>query len=322
MPSSHWENPTSKPTAKPAETGSYAKYVDVDALKASIKKRIRPVVPAAVLAVSVPGGCAEFLALDEFTDASDQCANEESVCDGKDDNCNGETDEGFDLGGSCTVGVGACETEGSLICSADGAEAVCDAEPGQPQAETCNGIDDDCDEETDEDPFTVNNTEYACTDPLVVIEEAPQEEAHKFQLYTDIGTKVTEGSMSNNGDCESAGIQALIGDDYEYRGWSSSPYIKFRTYFVDPSTTVEAEWSLSTGYSGPPSACIDGDGLEDAITFANNNNYWSSVTPTTGPCEETTPGEDHPHCVLHTIDLSEESLTGETPIVKLTFKTD
>ncbi len=73
-------------------------------------------------------------------------------CDGVDDDCDGETDEGFDLGEPCAGGVGACVGRGILGCGEDG-EAVCTFE-GDP--ERCNGIDDDCDGETDEDFADLN----------------------------------------------------------------------------------------------------------------------------------------------------------------------
>lgn len=46
-----------------------------------------------------------------------------------DDDCDGEVDEGFELGVPCTVGIGQCARSGVTICSADGTGAVCDALP-------------------------------------------------------------------------------------------------------------------------------------------------------------------------------------------------
>ncbi len=72
------------------------------------------------------------------------------ACNGVDDDCDGTTDEGFDLGVACSVGVGACAAEGVTVCGADDG-VVCGAEPGQAGLERCNGADDDCDGEVDED---------------------------------------------------------------------------------------------------------------------------------------------------------------------------
>ncbi|MEE2788567.1 MAG: putative metal-binding motif-containing protein [Myxococcota bacterium] len=76
--------------------------------------------------------------------------NSTEACDGLDNDCNGQIDEGFQLGTTCTAGVGACTAEGMTICGEDKA-ATCDATPSAPGTEACNGIDDDCDGEIDED---------------------------------------------------------------------------------------------------------------------------------------------------------------------------
>lgn len=71
------------------------------------------------------------------------------VCDSVDNDCDGQVDEGFDVGAACEEGVGACLAAGVRIC-ADGV-AVCSATPGVPMVETCNATDDDCDGAVDED---------------------------------------------------------------------------------------------------------------------------------------------------------------------------
>ncbi len=72
-------------------------------------------------------------------------------CNGRDDDCDQATDEGFaGLGGDCRAGFGACESAGAVVCSEDGLDVRCDAAPGAPRAETCNDLDDDCDGNTDE----------------------------------------------------------------------------------------------------------------------------------------------------------------------------
>jgi len=70
---------------------------------------------------------------------------EETICDGLDNDCDGDTDEGFNVGESCSVGLGACEASGTMVCTLDGTGTECDAVAGEPTTETCNGIDDDCD---------------------------------------------------------------------------------------------------------------------------------------------------------------------------------
>ena len=71
-------------------------------------------------------------------------------CNGKDDDCDGETDEGFGLGTACDgPDADTCAT-GTLACAPDGSGTVCD-ETGQAPGELCDGLDNDCDGSTDED---------------------------------------------------------------------------------------------------------------------------------------------------------------------------
>ncbi len=80
-------------------------------------------------------------------------ANEQR-CDTRDNDCDGEVDEGCEcVDGeiqNCGTDVGACE-RGSQTC-VRGAWSACDGEVGpDPAGEVCDGVDNDCDDTVDED---------------------------------------------------------------------------------------------------------------------------------------------------------------------------
>jgi hypothetical protein len=76
----------------------------------------------------------------------------DEVCDGVDNDCDDTVDELYpDLGDECISGFGVCETPGEYVCSQDGFGTVCNAQAGQGSQETCDGLDNDCDDAVDED---------------------------------------------------------------------------------------------------------------------------------------------------------------------------
>jgi hypothetical protein len=92
------------------------------------------------------GEGAECLAPD--CDDTNEDVNEGATerCNSIDDDCDGTTDDGFtDLGAACTAGDGECAAAGVRVCTGDGSGTECDAIPGTPGTESCNGLDDDCD---------------------------------------------------------------------------------------------------------------------------------------------------------------------------------
>ena len=81
-----------------------------------------------------------------------QGSPEDERCNAVDDDCDGEIDESFTLSSiSCSVGVGACARAGEWSCELGALS--CSATEGPSSAERCDGVDNDCDGQSDEDFF-------------------------------------------------------------------------------------------------------------------------------------------------------------------------
>lgn len=65
------------------------------------------------------------------------------TCNSVDDDCNGTVDDGYDIGGMCTVGIGGCLEQGRYVCDGMGG-AMCNAMVEGPKPEKCDGVDNDC----------------------------------------------------------------------------------------------------------------------------------------------------------------------------------
>ena len=79
-------------------------------------------------------------------------SDSDTMCDLVDEDCDGEVDEDFDeVATSC--GIGGCQRDGALNC-VDG-EVIDTCVEGQPEPETCDTVDNDCDGFTDADDFTL-----------------------------------------------------------------------------------------------------------------------------------------------------------------------
>jgi hypothetical protein len=80
----------------------------------------------------------------------------EEICDERDNDCDTFTDEDFpELGQACTIGTGICESTGIWTCRNTGSpnpgpDAVCNAAVIAPQPEVCDGLDNNCNDDIDE----------------------------------------------------------------------------------------------------------------------------------------------------------------------------
>lgn len=88
----------------------------------------------------------------------DTYQDDEALCDNLDNDCDGDIDEGYDVGIPCAIGEGICRNQGTTVCSEDGLGVMCVGEAAPGLVELCgDNEDNDCDGLIDED-FAVGDT--------------------------------------------------------------------------------------------------------------------------------------------------------------------
>jgi hypothetical protein len=145
--------------------------------------------------------------------------NAAELCDGADNDCDGNTDEDFSsLNQSCTDGNGVCAASGTIRCNANQTGTYCDANANSSAAsmEICDNLDNDCDGQTDEamcsscadDSNEPNQRSYEGTDlsspktidNLVMCGDANTFDVDWFNLgHHNPGTSITIGLTQMTG---------------------------------------------------------------------------------------------------------------------------
>ncbi|MCA9541076.1 MAG: hypothetical protein KC620_19380 [Myxococcales bacterium] len=87
---------------------------------------------------------------DMMPDMMPPCDPSPETCNGRDDDCDENIDEGLHVGDVCSAGVGGCRMVARVECRPDGTSG-CPAVAGAAVPEVCDAVDNDCDGRIDEE---------------------------------------------------------------------------------------------------------------------------------------------------------------------------
>jgi hypothetical protein len=235
-------------------------------------------------ASGLPGVCAAGLTA--CTEGALACTatitpgTQAETCDGADNDCNGVVDNGFNVGGACSSGLGACQTVGVFACVAGGTSA-CSAVAGMPSAENCADLlDNDCD-------GVVNN---GCVDA--------DGDGLTDAYETAIGTNPNDADSDDDGvidgeepspgvDSDGDGLINALDPDSDNDGLYDGTELGHGC--SNPATDLTKHHCIPDGDNGatetdPLNADSDGGGARDGSEDANRNGVVDpgEKDPTTG----------------------------------------
>jgi len=143
---------------------------------------------------------------------NDTCVGEigptTEICDGLDNDCIAGPDNTFpNLGNTCSEGIGECNRTGNYVCTSDGLTTECNAVPGTPVNEVCDGLDNNCNGLTDEG-VTNTCTDYSTCTTYQTCESCPEAPPELCNYLDDDCDSSTDEDFPNLGMLCSAGIGA------------------------------------------------------------------------------------------------------------------
>jgi len=211
----------------------------------------------------------------------------EGLCDGIDGNCDGQKDEAFlELGKTCDNGkLGACLDYGKVQCDpADASKTNCalPAVPLLPSAETCNGIDDNCDGETDEGTDLMVHIKRSTFDFYIDTYEASRPDATASSVGSDeshlcgVADRLpwTGATFDEAKDaCQASGKRLCHITELEAAcvGATNKAYPYGNTYVGGNCNGIDAPGSAAAP-TGSFANCVSSDGVYD---LSGNVAEWS-----------------------------------------------
>jgi MYXO-CTERM domain-containing protein len=130
---------------------------------------------------------------------------DETRCDGVDSDCDGRIDESFAmLGGSCELGTGACQVQGTQVCADNGRDLRCAAsQTVDPGDEVCDGVDNDCDGLVDEPKSAPGSAPSFVQDEIVQLGSGLF--VHAYEASRPDATATSQGIVTSRA-CARAGV--------------------------------------------------------------------------------------------------------------------
>ncbi len=168
---------------------------------------------------------------------------DETTCNGIDDNCDGQIDEDF-VPYETTCGVGACTAIGMATACNNGTPVIT-CTPGAPTGlpeNFCNGVDDDCNGQVDEDADCVCYGNPSCDDGNPCTTDS-------CEPYVGCqNTPATPGDSCNDGDgeCSDNGVcQCLEPEERAICDEESLPYTQTDARGFSPACQNLQEWHFA-----------------------------------------------------------------------------
>ena len=201
-------------------------------------------------------------------------ADDDTTCDGVDDDCDGVDDENYVPDDSC--GTGWCLVNNTPSSCMEGVEIPCDPGPPAPADTSCNNVDDDCDGLTDDD-YIANDS---CGTGICQMGNTPSSCVEGFESPCEPGQPIGETDAACDGlddDCDGS-----ADEDYVPDASCGTGYCQLHN---SPSTCVgstETACVPAEPQEGPDDQCNYIDDDCDGETDEDADPPCATGTPVTG----------------------------------------
>ncbi len=218
----------------------------------------------------------------------------ETLCNGKDGNCDGLVDESFmNKGNPCDDGLlGICRGTGHYECNIEQNGTVCViTNPGEaPQPEVCDGQDNDCDGLTDESFVNPGSDPSYVEDDIVVIDVNGEPVfVYKYEASRPTATAASPGMGTNVRACSRPGVLP----------WASITHEQARQACMRAGMTLcsDEEWVQ---------AC-EGEGTSWAYPYHETDYDGAACNTRDAGYGQTMPTGSMPNCATHGYEIEDMS---------------